>query len=383
MRRLGGRTSPAVLAAFALFAALLVSAAPAQAAPARPGGKANWVVSVGGLNTAAANNYRNWVRLGYYVFAGDGTVTTTHWNWAQRDQPTRVDAVTADCGGNVPECTVRTVDGFAGNPTGGYQGTFRYADDGRLVVTWTKDTAGKALTRPLTEYWNLETGLASGGAARITSPSYYGAYGRDVEIPATGEFSDYTATFGVGYGSNASLGRDSRATMKQLVTDPRYNAQPYRGAYVTTTASSADPDTRVGIVERQGTGGMWSFGDTANPWKVCSSGSCMGWLQPNTSCNSVDKDRVRYIAEIGGGRRNTEEYWCQSLAQGKPCYKYNSHPRPMLQVIDDSGRFQGWVGVEAFTHVKTSTGLPDSEWISGYWGVFDMVSANLKPKLPA
>ncbi|MFI6105542.1 hypothetical protein [Streptomyces sp. NPDC051310] len=383
MRRLTRRTTAAVLAVFALFSTMLVAAAPAQAAPALPGGKANWVVSVGHMDLAASNNYRNWVRLGYYAFAADGTVTTTYWNWDQRDQPVRVNSVTADCGGNVPTCAVRTVEGFAGSPTGGFRGTFAYAADGRLVVTWSEDSAGAALTRPLTEYWNVETGLAGGAAARITSPTFYGAYGNNVEIPAAGVFSDYTANFGIGYGSNASLDRGSRATMTQLVTDPRYNGQPYKGAFVVAKASSSDPGTRVGIVGREGSGGTWTFGNTADPWKVCSGGACMGWLQPNTSCAGTDKDRVRYIAEIGGGRRNTEEYWCQSLAQGQPCYKYNSHPRPMLQVIDDTGTFQGWVGVEAFTHVSTATGLPDSSWVEGYWGIFDTVSPALQPRLPA
>ncbi|MET7619276.1 hypothetical protein [Streptomyces sp. NPDC005408] len=376
------RSTGALLAVFALFTSMLVSAGHAQAAAPLPGGKANWVVSVGHMDLASKNNYRNWVRLGYYTFNTNGTVATSYWNWSQRDQPVRVDAMKADCGGDVPTCAVRTVDGFAGNPTGGFQGTFAYTGDGRLAVTWAKDAAGTPLEPALTEYWNVETGLASGGAARITSPTFYGAYGNDVQIPAAGTFSTYTANFGVGYGSNASLERDSRATMSQLINDPRYNAQPYRGAFVVTKASSTDPATRTGIVGREGSGGTWSFGAASNPWKQCNGSPCMGWLQPNTSCSSTDKDRVRYIGEVGGGRRNTEEYWCQSLAQGQPCYKHNSHPRPMLQVVDDSGKFQGWVGIEAFTHVSTSTGLPDSSWVSGYWGIFDMVSAALQPKLP-
>ncbi|MFD3842770.1 hypothetical protein ACFWWC_42080 [Streptomyces sp. NPDC058642] len=369
---------PAIMA---LVAALVVTAPPAQAATPLPGGKSNWVVSAGYLDLAAKNNYRNWVRIGYYAFQTNGTVTTNYWAWNQREQPQRVDTMTADCGGNVPTCPIRTVDGFTGDPTGGYQGTFDYTSDGQLAVTWTKNAAGTALPQPITERWNITTGLASGRAARITSPTYYGAYGNNVEIPAQGTFST-TANFGVGYGSNAPLDRTSRATMSQLLTDPRYNAEPYRGAFVVAKASSSDPATRTGIVGREGAGGNWTFGPASNPWKPCTSGQCMGWLQPNTSCSGTDKDRVRYIGEIGGGRRNIEEYWCQSLAQGKTCYPYNSHPRPMLQIIDDAGEFQGWVGVEAFTHVDTKTGLPDSSWVEGYWGLFDMVSAALQPELP-
>lgn len=376
------RSAGVLAAVMALLASVLVTAGPAQAATPLPGGKANWVVSVGYLDLATKNNYRNWARLGYYSFQTDGTVTTNYWTWNQRDQVQRVNAMTAKCGGDVPTCPIRTVDGFAGDPMGGYQGTFAYTADGRLAVTWTRTASGTPLGQPVTEYWNVTTGLANGRAARITSPTFYGAYGNDVTIPAPGAFSAH-ANFGVGYGSNASLGRESRATMAQLVNDPRYNAEPYRGAYVVAKASSSVPATRTGIVGREGTGGAWHFGAASNPWKLCAGSPCMGWLQPNTSCSSTEKNRVRYIGEIGGGRRNTEEYWCQSLAQGKPCYAYNSHPRPMLQVIDDAGEFQGWVGVETFTHVSTTTGLPDSSWVEGYWGIFDMVSATLQPELPS
>ncbi|MGW2620628.1 hypothetical protein [Streptomyces sp. NPDC001500] len=383
MRAVLPRAAGVLAAIAALLASLLVTAGQAQAVTPVPAGKANWVVSLGYMDLATANNYRNWVRLGYYSFHSDGTVTTNYWTWNQRDQPVRVTAMTADCGGDVPTCAVRTVDGFAGDPMGGYKGTFGYTSDGRLAVTWTHTTDGAPLAQPANEYWNVTTNLADGRAARITSPTFYGAYGNDVDIPQRGVFSTYGANFGVGYGSNASLERTSRATMSQLVGDPRYNSEPYRGAFVVAKASSADPETPVGVVGREGTGGAWNFGAAANPWKLCSGSPCMGWLQPNTSCAGTDKDRVRYIGEVGGGRRNTEEYWCQSLAQGQTCYTSNSHPRPMLQVIDDAGEFQGWVGAEAFTHVNTRTGLPDGAFAEGYWGIFDMVSSALRPDLPS
>jgi hypothetical protein len=355
---------------------------PAKEATPLPAGKANWVVSVGYMDLASKNNYRNWVRLGYYVFGANGSVTSSYWKWRQRDQPARVAAMTADCGGDVPTCAIRTVDGFTADPTGCLQGNFGYTDDGRLAVTWAKDTTGTPLAPPLTEYWNLDTGLARGNAARITSPTYYGPYGNHVEIPATGAFSTYTANFGIGYGSNTTLEPTSRATMTQLITDPRYNTQPYQGTFIVAKASSTNPNTRTGIIGREKSGGTWHFGAATNPWKLCKNNPCMGWLQPNTTCTGTGKNRVRYIAELPGGRRNTEEYWCQYLAQGQTCYQHNSHPRPILQIIDDTGTFQGWVGVEAFTHVSTTTGLPDGNWASGHWGIFDTVSPALHPKLP-
>ncbi|MER5464768.1 hypothetical protein ABT010_29615 [Streptomyces sp. NPDC002668] len=362
---------------FILLISLLATAGQARAAAvALPGGKANWVVSVGRMDLPTANNYRNWVRLGYYVFKTDGTVVTTYWNWNQHDQPMRVNTVTADCGQPVPTCAVKTVDGFQNEPNGGLQGTFAYTADGRLAVTWTKDAAGGAVDA-MTEYWKLETGVGPGGVARITSPTYYGAIPSDkVEIPAPGVFSTYSANFGVGYGSNASLGRESRASMTALLKDGRYNNRPYKGSFVVAKA---------GLVGREEAGGGWSFTsgspkeaspDHNNPWQGCANGLCIGWNQHDTGCHSEkdpDKDRIRYIAEIGGGRRNTEWYWCQLLAQGKDCYQYNSHPRPMLQIVDDAGTFQGWVGVEAFTHVDTATGKPSGHFAQGYFGIFDMV----------
>ncbi|MFG3495041.1 hypothetical protein [Streptomyces sp. NPDC047928] len=387
------RLTGALLGALMVLASMVASTGPAQAVVAPPGGKTNWVVSVGGLNTPDRNSYRNWVRLGYYVFGTDGTVTTTYWAWNQQDRPRRQNVMTADCGGNVPQCPIRTVAGFQNSPQGGFTGTYELVGD-RLTVHWTKNAAGSALLKPLTEYWNVETGLADGGVARITSPTYYGAYtttsATNVVIPESGAngFSNYTATFGIGYGSNAPLDGTSRASMDQLRDDPRYNAERYRGAFVVAKDLKMNgSDTASHIVGREGAGGDWTFGGTAgnnprDPWRKCLTAECIGYLQPGTSCSAADTDRVRYIGQVGGGRRNTEEYWCQALAQGAQCYDDNSHPRPMLQVIDDSGRFQGWVGVEAFTHVNTQTQEPTNQFGSDYWGVFDMVSVSaLRPQV--
>jgi hypothetical protein len=366
-------------AALLLIAAMLVPPQTASAAVTPPGGKANWVVAVAGLDHAANNNYRNWVRLGYYTFAADGTVTTNYWTWSLLDQPVRVDSVLADCTGDVPDCYVKTVNGFLGDPMGGFQGTYGYTTDGRLRVTWNKDAAGNPRA-PLTEYWNLTTGLAGGGVARIHSATFYTS---PIQVPAAGVFSDYSASFGIGYGSNAGLGKETRATMTQLRTDPRYNARRYTGTFVVENQ---------GTVSRQGTGGAWWFGSGTqtpgdanynNPWQVCANAQCIGWNQHNSSCNCgatfPTKNRIRYLAEVGGGRRNTEWYWCQCLAQGTPCYKANSHPRPLLQIVDDNGVFQGWVGVEAFTHVNTATLLPDNDYPAAYFGLFDMVPDELLP----
>ncbi|MGW2051221.1 hypothetical protein ACWCPF_39600 [Streptomyces sp. NPDC001858] len=378
-----------ILGVLAVLASMLVTAGTAQAAPPQlPGGKPNWVVSVGGLkdNTDPGN----WVRLGYYVFNTNGTVETNYWYWTESGKPKRVNTVKANCDGPVPHCYVRTVAGFDGDPTGGYRGVFSY-EAGKLKVTWETDLVGHALDKPLVEHWNLEAALGStSGVARITSPTYYTNTGTDAEpdaqAPQSEDFSDYDATFGVGYGSTSSLDSSSRVSMNELLTGGEYRNTRYRGTFVRVN------DKQLG---REWSGGNWTFsgaqGDNpTNPWQKCDGAECLGFVQHGTSCGrgdenpkadaNPDKDRARYIAEIGGGRRNTEEYWCMLLAQGADCYENNSHPRPMLQIIDDSGKFQGWVGAEAFTHVNNGT--PDTEWSQYYWGVFDQVSPDLKPQIP-
>ncbi|MEV4352632.1 hypothetical protein AB0J83_49915 [Actinoplanes sp. NPDC049596] len=367
----------------ALLVSMLVAPRAAQAAPpALPGGKANWVVSVGGLTNN--NDPRNWVRLGYYVFHDDGTAETNYWTWNEADSPERVNTVKADCTGTVPHCYVRTVEGFQGDPTGGFRGSFDYDATGRLVVTWKTDRDGKDIA-DLRETWTVEAGLVDGKLARITSPTYYANTGStnnpDVPDPVAGEFSSYSATFGVGYGSNTALDSATRVSMSELVNDSKYNSKRYRGTFLLTNG---------GLLDRQWAGGNFTFsgaqGDnTANPWQKCSGTECLGFVQHGTSCSSEtnpDKDRARYIAEVGGGRRNTEEYWCMLLAGGADCYLYNSHPRPMLQIIDDAGDFQGWVGAEAFSHVSTATGKPDQAWGQYYWGIFDTVSPALQNRIP-
>lgn len=77
------RCTAALFGTLGLLAGMLVIPAEAQAATELPGGKANWVVSVGGLGIPENNNYRNWVRLGHYTFQAGGTVTTDFWTWYQ------------------------------------------------------------------------------------------------------------------------------------------------------------------------------------------------------------------------------------------------------------------------------------------------------------
>jgi hypothetical protein len=343
--------------------------APAVPLPAElPGGKANWVVSVGGLNNSAVNNYANWTRLGWYIFAADGTVRTNYWTWNQRDEPGRVDSMVASCGGDVPTCAVQTMGSFLTGPTGEFRGTYKNSA-GKVDVTWTTNGAGTALPKPLTEHWSVST-LPGGKAARINSEGYYGAKGA-VPVPTT--FSDYTATFGIGYGSNAPLSASNKASVTDIRTT--YGQDEYLGTFVTAS---------VGAVHREPSGLKATGFDQ---WRSCPSGKCVGFREKNTGCNCTTlptrKDRIRYLADAPPARNNIYTYWCECLRQSADCYKANNHVQSLLQIIDDDRKLQGWVGAETSTHVNPSTLEPDQDFAHAYWAVLDMVTPDLRGPQPS
>lgn len=376
------RSLTRLLVVGAVIASLDVGVVDRAGATTLPAGKANWVVAVAGLNTAAANNYRNWVRLGYYTFDATGKATTNYWTWAQRSEPIRINAVFADCTAPVPDCWVRTVGGFQNGPMGGFVGTYSYPSAGVLQVSWKTDENGVALANVLTERWDISTGTyASGAVARIVSPTFETGCNRCAPtVPAPGEFSSYSASFGVGWGSNYGFDSTSRASMTTLRTDPGYDDTAYRGRYIDAAGGGM-------LIQPAGFQSLAKGSqDPADsnydkPWQVAAAGTSLGWVEKDTGCQtctgSTNKSRVHYLAQLGGGRRNIYEYWCQCLAQGKACYLANSHPQPLLQIVDDNGVFRGWVGVEAFTHVNPSTLQPDQDWAAGYWALFDMTEFQL------
>lgn len=151
-----------------------------------------------------------------------------------------------------------------------------------------------------------------------------------------------------GKANNATFDMTTRASMSQLRNDSRYNSRRYTGTFVVA---------KQGTVGREGTGGAWWFrsgtqtvGDPNynSPWQVCANGDCLGWNQHNTSCNCgttwTDKDRIRYLAEIGGGRRNTRlaaAAWFPKPRQPAPLSLYCS-------CVDLSSAGDGcWAGAEA------------------------------------
>lgn len=350
--------------------------APAVPLPAElPGGKANWVVSVGGLNDASVNNYANWTRLGWYIFAADGTVRTSYWSWNQRDEPMRVDAMKASCGGDIPTCDVQTMGTFLTGPTGAFQGTYQ-TSAGKVDVTWTKNGAGQALADPLVEHWLLEP-IPGGKVARIVSDGYHSTLAGPVTVPTT--FSDYSATFGIGYGSNAPLSAGNKASITDIRT--AYGQDEHLGTYVTAYKGAVHREP-AGLKVNE----LNSAVSFAN-WRSCPSGKCVGFREKTKGCVCDKfpniKDRIRYLADAPPARNNIYTYWCECLAQGKPCYKANNHVQSLLQIIDDDRKFQGWVGVETSTHVESDGSAPDHDFGAAYWAVLNMVTPALRGPQPA
>jgi hypothetical protein len=326
---------PALLAmVVTVIATQLVAVPQAQAAPA-PLGMHNWVVSAAGFRTDA---YRNYIRLGYIVFSStSNTVEHNFWTWNQADYPLPVNSGDVYyCGSWVPgtnprnNCAIKTAPGFTTTPNGRFTGIYSYNQTaGQVSITWTRSTInGSTVTVNLTEVWTVSTHGTDLGRMALYS-------------------DDYSLTGGFAYGSNAGLDQASKAPMSAIRTRTEtfwLEAQSWNRNTITNYA-------------RGSAGGLKMDG-----WNLCDDGSCLGEVQYNAGCSAssccaagdqacIDRleasgnRRFYYMSGQFGGRRNTYEFWCECLSY-EACYQYNSHVRPLLQVIDDSGRFRGWVGAE-------------------------------------
>ncbi|MER7520797.1 hypothetical protein [Streptomyces sp. NPDC126499] len=330
MFRIARTLAMAFLVAVAATAATVL---PAQAnAQELPGGKANYVVSLGHLKDAARNN---WVRLGTYEFdAAAGTVAARMYVWSHTDPKARVGTGTvpdSSCSSNdlkstthVLACEIKTAGGFTGAPTELRTGVYELRTvtiDGVATpivwISWNHATAW-------TEQWKIETGT---NLARLSF------------------LYNTKATTGYAYGSNAAL--TTRRAMSSVQAHP---------AEIKLQGTSWAKDVTQPI------GG--TFGHTR--FRTCDTTTwCLTYLQPSSSaacqkeggCPNYGGGTTANISSIqyyiqklsNTDRRDTMWHWCSCLAleRGETCYTGNSHVKPMYQVIDDTGTFRGWVGVEA------------------------------------
>lgn len=285
-------------------AALLVSLLPASYASAAslPLGKERFEFSVGGL---LASSTTNWVRLGMYDFASDGTVSETHWHWSQSDRVTRAGTGFTASGCPTRDCQVMTAGGYQSTSAEKtMSGTYSVSDN-TLRVTW---SSGQW------EEWTLSS-MADGALAKATFVD-----------------SNYGANYGFGYGSNAAWS-DRVPASTIAATDQTKFVHTY-WIWKTTDDPSAP------FIDHGDGSPFW-----VTSWSVCDGGQCLGHVISSS-------DTQYYVAPARaptGHRRDTLWSWRTANAdnRGEYCYTGNSHVKPMVQIVDDNGGFHGWVGVEA------------------------------------
>jgi len=310
---------------FLVVIALLAAAVPATAAGALPGGRANFVVSTGSLTTGSTSN---WFRLGTYTFdAATSKVAASMYVWEQTKPTQRVGIkVTPDssCASADPKatkqvrpCEVMTAGGFTGAPNDTRQGTYVIGtEDGKQIVTVTWSPTW-------TDKWSVDTQQA---LARLNF------------------VSSTRVNSGYGYGSNAALtDRRAMSSVQAHSGVLRYAGKGWTGGTASDVTSSFD----IGQFNTCTTVTWCLTYLQPSSTKVCQEGGGCPHYGGGTPANVSSLQY--YLGRVNSAdRRDALWHWCTCLAmeRDEPCYTGNSHVKPLLQILDDSGTFRGWVGVE-------------------------------------
>ncbi|ALG08391.1 hypothetical protein AOZ06_17060 [Kibdelosporangium phytohabitans] len=327
----------ALLGGMAAAGGATASASVPLAAQPAPGGKTNFVVSLGGFRT---NRTDNWLRISQYTFNPDnGTVTAQWWRWNQgnmRDIRVDTPVAAADCGPT--QCYTRTPKRFMSGPSETVSGTYE-VDGSALTVFWPSGSA------KLEERWTVNTVARTDGSV---DPSL-------VQLDWAGAGSGFTATAGYGFGSNAPFSASASASDLMLPENKVNYSYRYSGI-------------------SKGQLGSGSSSMSLPVYKQCRDARCIGTATKTAAgagCTyyppgeSKENTTINfYLASIAGDRRNAYEHWYRCLgyrpSTGQTCYKMNSHVKPLIQVIDDNGGFRGWVGAET-SFSSTADGNSDGD----------------------
>lgn len=315
------------------FAVLLQASPTAAAAGALPAGKSNYVVTIGNMaTTSGVVKTDGWVRLAKYQFtASTSTITQTFWFWSHQNIVGRTASGVSSTGCTMV-CSVEVPTGFqdAGSSyprtlSGSY--TYDPATHS-VVVTWSSGSI---------ERWTIGDPGTSIVAMHLRS-------------------SNYGATEGQGFGSNAS------ATS---------------GANIASVVATVGGTTLLGdsYSNANGTSGVSlgaAFNVPAAP-NLCNS-RCAEWIAPSSAkgCIGGTADSIRYrliSSSTTDLRKNGYQHYCRSLnGADTTCYTGGLHAKAMLQVIDDAGIFRGWVGIEAPSLASNAPG-------TGYLATFFYTNA--------
>lgn len=307
------------LAAMAAVAISLISFAPqAYASVTLPAGMANYTVAVGKVDAKVRTN---WQRLATYQFADDGTVTEKHWHWTQSRRVVRSYTGVQATKCPARDCNIQTANGFQSkNAPQNLSGTYSVTDD-LVRIEWDVNQW---------EEWRISTPI-EGKLARL-------AFHR----------SNFGATHGFGYGSQASL--TDRASMSELAA---VDHTELKHRFYFWKTDKGKPYIDIGFGSK-----FWM-----TDWELCGAGKCLS--------GESSTPTEYYVAAPNSStvdRRDTLWHWQRGLADGRGeyCYTGNSHVKPMMQIIDSDGGFHGWVGIEASLS-QTSSGT-DSDDV----GIFEI-----------
>jgi hypothetical protein len=292
------------------------------AATNAPGGMHRFTVAIGSLKT---NSRTNWVRLGTYSFTADNQVSESHFHWSQRVRVNRTSTGVRGSGCVARDCTVQTANGFQATSSPQHlSGTYTVTGS-VLRIEWTGNGW---------EEWNITQPMAG----KLAKLSYRN--------------SSFGGTHGYGYGSNAAW--STRASMAQIAAFDHTTLKHNYHLWKTNSAGTPYLDEGAGNP-------FW-----VRNWDPCASSRCLG---AKTTATPTEY----YLATANTtstDRRDTIWHWRTALAdaRGEHCYTGNSHVKPMLQIIDNDGRFHGWVAVEASLN-QTS---PDQGANADDIGVFEI-----------
>lgn len=315
----------------------------AAAAQPLPGGKSNFSVTLGNMDTSP------WVRIGNWTFnAAAGTVGGTFWTWSY-NQKFDVQVL------GQHRCTFDGVSKIVNNytpygwiePSGEYMnwsGNYTYdSGTGRLTINWTSG-AGAGTT----EAWTVS--LPEAGLARVKF------------VPNS---STYHITHGRGYGSNTpwpdNQGNDHPARFKTIQEVPDITVTSTTGRRVAVSftggVTTITPAPTATVTDAW-KGASWGAADMTFPsWPnpaICKH----LWQQPVTNpCTGPCKtDRTGIIYHLTSRNNNRQMSWvnfCACLSGDGdlntqwPGYQGNMHPSAFMQILDDNSNMRGVIGIES------------------------------------
>ncbi|MBX3738751.1 MAG: hypothetical protein KF715_18810 [Candidatus Didemnitutus sp.] len=304
----------------AFLSLLSLGAAVAASAVGLPGGRAYYVVTAMGGAVSA-----KFVRIAQYTFtAGSGSTGTVteqfkYWNQSTFTGDSNTNKVltgytTNGCTWN---CTIKTPKGYQpGQAWSTLSGTYIIDVNGRCVITW---TGGQY------ETWT------------ISSPkSYYSMF--------TIFNSNYDVQHAWGFGSNT--GFSSGATIAQMKSGGTLTNYVYwQNSYGVPDSQNLNGWLDLTTYNICGTSNSMTL--PAPPGvPVCDNAYWRSYFAGNPASDFRKTYWQHQLGSVACSDSQGSSTTCISVGGG--------HTWAMLQVLDDSGVFRGFVGVEASLHAKAT-----------------------------